>query len=311
MVKSCAFRNAAVKKQRLKIADFKKNLPISVLSGEFQYNKDMSRSPKEKSLDSKLLVMIDDFGLSGKASAVLRLLLQDEEVQTAQEYANTVSIVRLGFNDHGPVHMRTVVRNALIMFKLLRDAGIKTNLETDECGDFEDSLSAVIFAAMLHDLGMCVGRQDHEMFSVFLSLPFIDRILNEVYDTLDKRIMIKSLAMEGITGHMGTRTLHTLESGIVQVADGCDMTKGRARIPIALGHSPRIGHIHQYSANSIEEVIIGAGRVKPILVDVRMSNEAGLFQVEEVLLKKIASSTAKPYIELQAQVGDQPVKQYL
>ena len=89
------------------------------------------------------------------------------------------------------------------------------------------------------------------------------------------------------------------------------MTKGRARIPIALGHSPRTGHIHQYSANSIEEVRLGPGQEKPIRIDVLMSSEVGFFQIEEVLMGKIAASTAKLYIELYAQVLDQTPKRYL
>jgi metal-dependent HD superfamily phosphatase/phosphodiesterase len=270
------------------------------------------RSPKELALDSRLTEAVAAFQLSGKALEGIRLLLCDEEIQAAQEYANTVSIMRLGYNDHGPVHMRTVAINALAMMGLLQRAGIKTSLEKEECGDFEDSLMSVILAAMLHDLGMGIGRQDHELHSAYLALPLLDRILAQVYgNNLRKRVMIRALALEGISGHMGNRTVHSLEAGLVQVADGCDMTKGRARIPIALNQTPRAGHIHQYSANSIEEVRIGAGQEKPIHIDVLMSSEVGLFQVEEVLLGKIAASTAKPFIELFAQVREETPKRYL
>ena len=264
-------------------------------------------------LDTRLTEMVAAFGLSGKAETVMRLLLQDEELQVSQEYANTVSIMRLGYNDHGPVHMRTVAMNAMIMLGLLRQAEVKTSVEKEECGDFEDSLTAVTCASMLHDLGMGVGRQDHELHSAYLALPIIDRILEEAYgNNLQKRVMVRALAIEGITGHMGTRSIHSLEAGVVQVADGCDMTKGRARIPIALGMAQKTtGHIHQYSANSIEGVQINAGQEKPIRIDVFMSNESGFFQVEEVLLKKIAGSTAKSYIELYAQVREEDARQYL
>jgi metal-dependent HD superfamily phosphatase/phosphodiesterase len=269
------------------------------------------RSTKEITLDGKLTEMAGAFGLSGKAVAALEMLLQDEELQAAQEYANTVSIVRLGYNDHGPVHMRTVAMNVLIMFRLLRQAGIKTSLEKEECGDFEDSLTAALCASILHDLGMGVGRQDHEMHSVYLSLPILNRILDEVYKgDIKKQAMIRALTMECISGHMGSRAIHSLEAGVVQVADGCDMTKGRARIPLAIGQG-KVGHIHQYSASSIEEVRIDAGNEKPIRIDVHMSNDAGFFQVEEVLLKKIAGSTAKPFIELYAKVLEEEAHQYL
>jgi metal-dependent HD superfamily phosphatase/phosphodiesterase len=270
------------------------------------------KSEKEISLDNKLMGAVGAFGLSGKAVEVMGLLLKDDEVQMSQEYANTVSIVRLGYNDHGPVHMRSVAMNALIMLRLLREAKVKTSLESDGCGDFEDSISAVILASMLHDLGMGTGRQDHELYGVNFAFPIIDRILSSIYGTdMRKRVIIRALSLECISGHMGTRTIHSLEAGVVQVADGCDMTKGRARIPLALWSMPKTGHIHQYSANSIEEVRIVTGKDKPIRIDICMSNESGFFQVEEVLLKKIAASPAKPFIELYAQVRKEDARQYL
>ena len=270
------------------------------------------RSPKENSLDAKIIGALEGLSLNGRVMDATKLMLLDEEIQATQEYANNVSIVRLGFNDHGPVHMRIVVLNAINMMGLLKQAGIKTSLETEEVGDFEDSLTAVIFAAMLHDLGMCVGRQDHELHSAYLAAPILDRILSKIYSgDLSKKIIIRSLTLEGISGHMGNRTIHSLEAGIVQLADGCDMTKGRARIPIAMGYSPRVGDIHQYSASSIEEVRLSRGEEKPIRLEVFMSSEVGLFQVEEVLMHKIASSTAKPYIELYAQVQGGEPKRYL
>ncbi|MDR2575001.1 MAG: HD domain-containing protein [Treponema sp.] len=269
------------------------------------------RSTREIALDGKLTENVMALDLSGKAVAALELLLHNEELQAAQEYANTVSIVRLGYNDHGPVHMRTVAMNVLIMLRLLRQAGIQTSLEKDGCGDFEDSVTASLCAAILHDLGMGVGRQDHEIHSVYLALPILNRILAEIHNgNLQKQAMLRALTLECIAGHMGARTIHSIEAGVVQIADGCDMTKGRARIPLAIGQA-KVGHIHQYSANSIEEVHIDAGKEKPIRIDINMSNDAGFFQVEEVLLKKIAGSTAKPFIELYAQVREEQPHQYL
>ncbi|MDR1839442.1 MAG: HD domain-containing protein [Treponema sp.] len=271
------------------------------------------KSSKELNIDSKLIDMVNALGLSGKAVTALETLLADDEIQAAQEYANTVSIVRLGFNDHGPVHMRTVTQTSILMLELLQKAGIKTSLESDGCGDFEDSLIAVILAAFLHDLGMGMGRHNHELHSTIMAQPVIDKLLEKIYkDDLHKRVMIRAAAMEGIAGHMGTISISSIEAGIVQVADGCDMTKGRARIQISMAHVPqKTGYIHQYSANSIEEVNIGAGEEKPIRVNVHMSSEVGLFQVEEVLLHKIANSTAKQYIELYTKVDGEEVKRYL
>ena len=270
------------------------------------------RSPKEVSLDTKIIEAIRRLVPEGAAVATAKLILSDDEIRALQEYANTVSIKRLGYNDHGPVHMRTVALNGVIMMELLQKAGISTSLETEDCGTFDDSLTAVLIAASLHDLGMSVGRQDHELHSVYLSCPIIDRILAQVYSgNTAKRVIVRSLALEGITGHMSNRIIHSLEAGVILVADGCDMKKGRARIPMALAQNPKVGDIHKYSANSIEDVRIKAGTDKPIRIDVQMSSEVGLFQIEEVLLGKISASTVKEHIELYATVNKGTPKRYL
>jgi len=263
-------------------------------------------------LDNKILEAIGQLAPEGAAVAAARLLMADDEIQALQEYANNVSLRRLKFNDHGPVHMRTVALNSIIMMGLLRKAGISTSLEREECGTFDDSLTAVLLAASLHDAGMSIGRQDHELHSAYLAYPIIDRILAGVFpDGMAKRVMIRSLALEGIAGHMGNRLIHSLEAGIILVADGCDMKKGRARIPLALSSGPRMGDIHQLSASSIENVLIQPGDKKPIRIEVYMSGEVGLFQIEEVLLVKISASTVKDHVELFAIVNTQEPRQYL
>ena len=119
--------------------------------------------------------------------------------------------------------------------------------------------------------------------------------------------------MEGIAGHMGTHKIHSVEAGIILIADGCDMTKGRARIPMAISTEAKQGDIHKYSANSIESVKItqGAEDHKPIRIEITMSSDVGYFQIEEVLLPKINSSPAKPFIELLAGIEGKELKQYL
>jgi metal-dependent HD superfamily phosphatase/phosphodiesterase len=269
-------------------------------------------SQKELSLDNKIIQALTRASPDGAALKAAKLLAADDEVQVLQEYANNVSIKRLGYNDHGPVHMRTVALNGIIMMELLRKAGISGSLEVEGCGTFDDSLIAVLFAAYLHDLGMSVGRHDHELHSAYLSSPIMDRLLAQVFpDNTGKRMMIRSLALEGIAGHMGNHQIYSLEAGMILVADGCDMKKGRARIPMALSQGPKVGDIHKYSANSIEDIRIHAGEEKPIRIEVYMSSEVGLFPIEEVLLGKIAASTIRSYIELFAIVNNGEAKRYL
>ena len=276
-------------------------------------------SPKELSMNQKIVSRTkeiieltaekDDLPLK-----VVQLLIDDAEVQAIQDYANTVSIVRLGFNDHGPVHMRTVCRNALKMLKIFYQAKIQTSLEKEQSGTFADSVTAVILASFFHDFGMTVGRQDHELYSAIIGQPIINSILKKVLPEekdLKRRVTIYAMAMEGIIGHMGTRKIHSVEAGIILVADGCDMTKGRARIPMEINTKPSVGDIHKYSANSIEKVKILAGEEKPIKIEVHMSAVVGFFQIEEVLLQKISCSPIKDFIELYAGVDDDEMKKYL
>ncbi len=266
------------------------------------------KSAKEIAVETKILERLKNYDNCKKLA---QLLLENEELQEMQEYGNNVSIKRLGYNDHGPVHMRQVAVNSIKMLNILHEAGIKTSLETEETGTFEDSLCGVVIASLMHDLGMMIGRQDHEQMSVMLALPLLDSVIKQVFDDIHKRVIIKSLAIEAIVGHMSTKKIHSLEAGILLIADGCDMTKGRARIPLAINNTPKVGDIHKYSANAITHVGIHHGENKPIKIDIEMSADVGFFQIEEVLLTKVFSSPAKQYIELYAGVTGQERKCYI
>ena len=267
------------------------------------------KSIKELSTETKILDRLKNIPI---CLEMVKYLFADEELQEMQEYANNVSIRRLGYNDHGPVHMRQVVGNAIKMLNILHDAGIRTSLEIEETGNFEDSMCAVILAGLMHDLGMAIGRQGHEEMSVLLAQPIIDRTLMHIFpDNLHRRVIIKSVATEAIIGHMSSRKIHSIEAGILLIADGFDMTNGRARIPMAINTTPKVGDIHKYSANAINRIGIHRGERKPIKIDIEMSGDVGFFQIEEVLLTKIDSSPAKEYVELYAGVAGQERKCYL
>lgn len=267
------------------------------------------KSIKEVSIESKILRRLEN---NPTCLKLVNYLFADEELQEMQEYANSVSIRRLGYNDHGPVHMRQVAGNAIKMLNILQDAGIQTSLEREEIGTFEDSMCAVIIAGLMHDLGMMIGRQGHEEMSVIMAQPLMERTLQHVLpDDLHRRVIIKSLATEAIIGHMSSRKIHSIEAGIILIADGCDMTKGRARIPLSMNTTPKVGDIHKYSANAINRIGIHHGDRKPIKIDIEMSAEVGFFQIEEVLISKIDSSPAKEYVELYAGVEGEERKCYL
>jgi len=167
------------------------------------------KSKKEEALDRVLLEM-----LSGLPLQAAKILVNDKEIHNLQDYANVVSIKRLNFNDHGPVHMKTVAINAIKMADLLKMAGIKLNLEAEGIGSFEDSKTAIVIASFIHDIGMTIGRENHEKNAIVLAYPILNRILGELYpDNFQKMVIMRSLIIECIVGHMGTQKIHSLEAG--------------------------------------------------------------------------------------------------
>ncbi|MDP2174165.1 MAG: phosphohydrolase [Candidatus Cloacimonadaceae bacterium] len=268
----------------------------------------MYKSALQASLEGRIIKL-----LSGKPLKAAELLFADPQLQALQEYANIVSIKRLGYNDHGPVHMRKATLNTIKMFTLLHDAGIEMNLEKEGVGTAEDSLTGVLFASLLHDLGMSIARDSHEFISIQLAAPYMDKILDSIHaeDEYMIKTAIRSIAIEGIFGHMAIRKIHSLEAGLVLIGDGSDMEKGRARIPSILSNEPRVGDIHRTSASAIQKVKIDKGEHKPIRITVEMSASVGFFQIEEVFFPKINISPVKPYIELYAGVPDREMLRYL
>ncbi len=267
----------------------------------------MTKSPKEAGLDRKILALLPD-----SITPVADAMLHDDEIKALQDYANVVSIKRLGYNDHGPVHMRKVARNALRMARLLNDAGIPLSVEEEEQGTHADALFAVFTAGLLHDVGMSMTRQDHENYSALLAQPIVDRFLGDLYPRDGaKRVILRSLILEAIVGHMGAIRVNSLEAGLILVADGCDMEKGRARIPMLLNTEARPGDIHKYSSTAVERITFYGGEEKPIRIDIEMNESVGFFQVEEVLFPKLNMSPAKRYIELYAGVIDQEARRYV
>ena len=278
-----------------------------------------SKSPKEMQVEEIITDLVTKI-MEGQTSGddlPIRLwynLRNNQKIAAIQDYANMVSIGRLGLNDHGPVHMKTVCCNALKMLSILHTAGIQTSLEKENIGTFADSVTAVMLASLLHDSGMTIGRKGHELYSGIISYSIIEKVLSQLLpenSNILRRTIIRSIAMEGIIGHMATHPIHSIEAGIILISDGCDMTKGRARIPLEIPSKPTEGDIHKYSANSIEKVKIEQGDDRPLKIEIHMKAEVGFFQVEEVLIPKIQSSPAKNLLELYAGVDGEDMKRYI
>lgn len=142
--------------------------PPESSAGERQNKRDLvfkrhyRKSHLEKKLDSQLREMCPD----GKLKSVVSDMVDDPLVASIQNYANVVSIQRLGYNDHGPVHARITAINSLKILELLNEGGVLPSIVFEEVGTMDDARVAVFLGAFLHDLGMAVTRDDHENHSM-------------------------------------------------------------------------------------------------------------------------------------------------
>ncbi len=238
-------------------------------------------------------------GLEGypKALGLFRMLQTDEEVSTLLNLANFIAVRKLGYNDHGPIHARICAANGVrILQVLLQNADVKLDT-VHGLGMTEDDAYLVILAAcMLHDVGNAVHRDDHEVFSVVLAKPLLERLLAGIYPDVSDRAQVISQVLHALYAHDHGENALTIEAAIVVVADGADITKGRGRLSFDLGKHD----IHSISALSIESVDIRKGKTKPLEIHVTMSNSAGIYQVQETLGKKVAASPLKDYVEIVA-----------
>lgn len=231
-----------------------------------------------------------------KAHQMWDMLTQDAEVRANLDMADYLTVVKLGYNDHGETHARLVAANGLLMFDLLRQAGINFDVVSSGAGDEDDAALVVITAALLHDIGNQVHRQGHEHVSTELAIPILDRLMPTLYPDVHQRIRLRAFILHAIYSHDFAPPPLTLEAGLVSVADGTDITKGRGRTSFDLGKVD----IHSVSALAIDDVLIAPGEHHPIEITVRMNNSAGIFQIDETLTRKVVRGPLSKHITVTA-----------
>ncbi len=210
--------------------------------------------------------------------------------------ANVMAVERLKYNDHGPVHSKIASGSALEIFDLLTERATPTAVESD-VWSLERAKMIVLCGAYLHDIGNIVHRVDHHIHGCIIANPILDKLLKKVYPK-DQALLIrlKSEILHSIFSHDEEVRCLSVEAGVAKVADGTDMAEGRARIPYRTGKVD----IHSLSALSITKVEIESGDQKPVRILVSMDNPAGVFQIEQVLERKIKTSGIQDLVEVLA-----------
>jgi hypothetical protein len=208
-----------------------------------------------------------------------------------------MAIDRMGFNDHGPTHVKIIAHIALKMLRILMVRGRVPSIVKDHKMEPEDAEVVVVLGSLMHDIGHVVHRENHEEFGITLAVPVIDRLLHGIYDR-EAATVVRGEVLHCIISHTSGIAPQTLEAGIVKVADALDMEKGRARIPFHTGSV----NIHSVSAMAIDKVEIMSGKTKALDIEITMNNSAGIFQIDNLLRERMIAGAERKIIQKRIEI---------
>lgn len=232
-----------------------------------------------------------------KLQLLMNRINADQELFQIWKCANVNAVDRSGISDHGEVHIRIVANAALRILRLLAKAGIDPSVVTHHGLTSEDAELIVVLAACLHDTGISVHRDHHERYSLFIAFRKARELLEGIYDEPDLTTIV-SETLHAVVAHDANEKCLTIEAGALKIADATDMTQGRSRIPFEAGKV----NIHSVSAQAVDEVNIKKGENKPVRIEIKLTNSAGIYQIDELLKNKLKYSPIKPFIEVIAKI---------
>jgi metal-dependent HD superfamily phosphatase/phosphodiesterase len=230
-----------------------------------------------------------------RVNEVLRVADADEEITTYLDAQNVNPVDRMQYNDHGTKHVEIVRHSALCLYELLKRGGVEFNGARQQGLEEADEPVIIALAAVLHDIGHVVHRESHPYYSIPLAADLLDRLLPEFYDTADA-VRMKGEVLHAILCHQTEETPLTLEAGVVRVADGLDMERGRSRVPYEQGGRG----INTVSSQSIERVRLLEGDQTPVVVEIAMTSAAGVYQVDNLLGSKVEESGLEDHLRVVA-----------
>jgi len=230
----------------------------------------------------------------------------DRELFQIWKCANVNAVDRLGMSDHGAVHIRIVANASLRIIRLLVKGGVEPSVVTNHGLTPEDAEVIVVLAACLHDTGIAVHRDHHERYSLFIAFRKARELLEGIYGEPELTTMV-SETLHAIVAHGSDERCLTIEAGVLKIADATDMTLGRSRIPFESGQV----NIHSLSAQAVDAVNIVPGTKKPVCIEIRLSNSAGVFQIDQLLRGKLEHSPLAPFVEVTATIEGETERRLL
>lgn len=237
---------------------------------------------------------------------VLARIEHDPELAQYWRCANINAVDRLKMSDHGFVHVKIVANMAVKLLRLLVEAGIEPSVVKDHGLAPDDAEVVVVLASLLHDLGMAIHRDNHEIYSLFIANRQLPKLLAGLYEQADQ-LTVTSEILHAIIAHKPDEQCLTVEAGVVKVANALDISQGRSRIPFEAGKV----NIHSVSAMAIDAVHLQKGESRPVLIEIIMNNSAGIYQLDELLKHKLKSSGLETHLEVEARIEGETDKKLI
>lgn len=243
---------------------------------------------------------------NNKLKQVIEKVKENRKLHSYWRCSNVMAIDRMGYTDHGPIHVKIVSNLALKLLRVLvEEKLIIPSIVQNYKMKNDDAEVVVVLGSILHDIGMVVQRFNHEKYSAIIALDILENLLTPTYNEEERAIIISEV-LHAIVSHEERHDAEhenrvlTKEAGIVGIADALDMEAGRARIPFSAGKID----IHAVSALSIEkvEVELTENAAKPITIRIKMSNSAGVFQIDELLKPRIVKSGLQQFFHVIAEI---------
>src|SRR6266404_85099 len=206
-----------------------------------------------------------------KLRTLIERVNSDKQLKAWWHASNVNAVARMEINDHSWVHIQIVTNIALKMLRQLTKHHVEPGLVRDYGMTQDDAEIVVTLAALMHCVGMSIHRHGHEDFSLLLSAPKLPELLEGLYDEPERSVIVSEV-LQAIISHRSDGEPLTIEAGIVRVAD------------------------------ALEDVTISDGEERPILIEIRMNNSSGIFQIDGLLRAKLRGSGLEPYVEVVAHI---------
>ena len=242
-----------------------------------------------------------DFKVPSRENKKLKQLVKninsDQEVRQLWRNANVNAVERCKISDHGEVHIRIVANAALKILRLLIEGDVEPSVVTHHGMTNDDAEVIVVLGAALHDLGISIHRDDHERYSLIMGYPKARQLLTGIYEEPHLTCIVAE-TLSAMIAHNAHQRCLTIEAGALKLADTLDMTQGRSRVGFEAGQV----NIHSVSAQAIRDVKLHKGTERPVQIEIELDNWAGIFQIDDLLKKKLTNSTIPSYVEVVARI---------